>query len=1167
MSARAFESPMAEQHLAAMKKFLGEYSETMIDLEESMADRVSLVWDPSNDPIGLVSQPFEAKRIQDLFSSDNKPFDKVMTVCSYLCWEIQQLQAQAAEKFYGPLSLFGVTMAEVSPNDTGHDEEIPEGELELQVGRLMEKLKDLRYFVERARGVGQNLMQQLANLYKDDRVRGQTTSFTGVHIATIFEHIGELCTMFISLDEIIDCNENIRDGLNAYKDMMKTIAQDPGRFGTDATALDHFDEFINTMEDELLDGRIFAMFTDQEFTRPGEIAITSNKSFMKEFFSNVAQMSANVAQNLFGERLRLGRKALKQGREVVGLYGLFIMYCRMSRVAPDKRLYKELYMLHRQIPGVVIYDNVVFLPQDLLASMVPPPPGSIKLEDLTGARTAYVQSVDRDLGPIAMAAYRHGCDWLVQLEDSMSSMVRGVDLYKSSLSTGELLVEGVLIAHQNGYLLRTYMNLHQHMQIPYRKADLQPLFMLIELQHTLGRSFARRHGQIALRLTLVVRHVTRYLSDMLAPIKQKLEKSLAGAGGLRSRKAEGAMVDMLSAVRLMMNLLDGCVGPERLLVLNLTWELFAPRSRDYAPKELMKAFDEQLFRLGVLVRIQDLMKEGCDLSFLFHQLELFPPMIKRIFDDTALAPRLPMTIAALEDAALRLKHTCHEGEGDATLQAAFMKEVIGYLEEAVIQPLCTDVETDLRMHIHSAILVQELEQRNPLRDGVKDLSRFFTLPPIRFCGTSVRIKERVQHYLNSTFYNLTTVALHNWMSYSEMRNLAREKFGLELSDGYLPGQTLQQGLDVLVIMRNIHIFTARYHYNLNAQFFVEADTETRHLNSINIQHIANSIRTHGIGIMNTTINFIYQFLVQKFMTFSQFLYDDNIKSRLMKDVRFFKTKRKELDSKYPHARAEAFMKSIKRMGMAHGIDFLGAFRKLVTEIGNALGYVRMIRSGGLRYCSEATKFIPDLTVEPTFEEHAKDSELPDSTVASCKVLDDIIKNLQETSSEGADYFDLMVGAFAGELRIEQNDHLKNFFVIVPPLMLAYVDHMLLEKDRMGKKGKFGCFTDDGFAIGVAYILSVLKQNGKFESLHWFDSLTDEFKEQERQLNAARAAPRDQDDLAQHSLRMRKLRNRKAEFDLLYYAFNGARIFFRGEGAKVTTPSSEAPGGGQSAAEV
>ena len=40
MSGRSFESPMAEQHLAAMKKFLLEYSETMIDLEEAMADRV-----------------------------------------------------------------------------------------------------------------------------------------------------------------------------------------------------------------------------------------------------------------------------------------------------------------------------------------------------------------------------------------------------------------------------------------------------------------------------------------------------------------------------------------------------------------------------------------------------------------------------------------------------------------------------------------------------------------------------------------------------------------------------------------------------------------------------------------------------------------------------------------------------------------------------------------------------------------------------------------------------------------------------------------------------------------------------------------------------------------------------------------------------------------------
>lgn len=62
-----------------------------------------------------------------------------------------------------------------------------------------------------------------------------------------------------------------------------------------------------------------------------------------------------------------------------------------------------------------------------------------------------------------------------------------------------------------------------------------------------------------------------------------------------------------------------------------------------------------------------------------------------------------------------------------------------------------------------------------------------------------------------------------------------------------------QGLDVLEIMRNIHIFVSKYLYNLNNQIFIEQSSNNKHLNTINIQHIANSIRTHGTGIMNTTV--------------------------------------------------------------------------------------------------------------------------------------------------------------------------------------------------------------------------------------------------------------------------------------------------------------------------
>ena len=62
-------------------------------------------------------------------------------------------------------------------------------------------------------------------------------------------------------------------------------------------------------------------------------------------------------------------------------------------------------------------------------------------------------------------------------------------------------------------------------------------------------------------------------------------------------------------------------------------------------------------------------------------------------------------------------------------------------------------------------------------------------------------------------------------------------------------------------MRNIHLFTARFTYNLNLQMFVErpaAAADRKHLNVVAIRHVANSIRTHGTGIMNTTVNFVYQ---------------------------------------------------------------------------------------------------------------------------------------------------------------------------------------------------------------------------------------------------------------------------------------------------------------------
>jgi len=297
--------------------------------------------------------------------------------------------------------------------------------------------------------------------------------------------------------------------------------------------------------------------------------------------------------------------------------------------------------------------------------------------------------------------------------------------------------------------------------------------------------------------------------------------------------------------------------------------------------------------------------------------------------------------------------------------------------------------------------------------------------------------------------------------------------------------------------------------------------------------------------MNTTVNFIFQFLKQKFVIFSQFLYDDHIKSRLYRDFRYFKENKDSLNNKYPHTRATEFNKEIRKLGLtAKKESYLDQFRQLITEIGNAMGYIRMIRSGGFHYVSNAIKFVPDLQDILPFHDLVSKEHLSPEAQQAAKNLDSTVDNLAKNFAEGTEYFKMLVQVFAEEFRNPQNLHLKNFYVIVAPLTINYVEHILIGKDKLSKrKVESGFFTDDGFAIGVAYILKLCDQYKQFDSLHWFEEVWGKYGEETKKVEA-QIQKQKKEEQETSVLTLQKLKSYLTEFQLLQFSFDGARIFFK-----------------------
>lgn len=337
---------------------------------------------------------------------------------------------------------------------------------------------------------------------------------------------------------------------------------------------------------------------------------------------------------------------------------------------------------------------------------------------------------------------------------------------------------------------------------------------------------------------------------------------------------------------------------------------------------------------------------------------------------------------------------------------------------------------------------------------------------------------------------------------------------------------------------------------------IETTTETKQIKTIGVNQMVYSIKTHGIGVMGTVVNTFYKFLVKKLNIFNEFLYDDFISNPLMQEQRYYKKKKQELMNKYPHERAAKMMKSIKRLGTSKsGTNYLDKFRQLITHIGNALGYVRMIRSAALKDNANLVKYLPEMLHTVKFEQIAAELGIENETMEAIKVFDLCVKNLFKQADDAGDYLRMIVQNFEGIGKQENTKHLRLFYLMVPPLTLSFVEHVQKGKEKLiGKNQNVGAFiSDDGFSLGIAYLLKILGQTDRFSSLNWFESMKDKIARDrvEAELKAKKSAEEQtygyaqyEDDKLDNEMSKKRLQRMETEFEMLEFSFTASQILFK-----------------------
>ena len=642
-------------------------------------------------PIRIAMEPTERVFPHDLIQTENQQLGKVLTVFVYLCDEINELKDMAESKLYGPLVSFGQ-----KPYPSSVDQEVEldsgfsQGSRERMVGRILPTLQELSNFVDRCYFVSVNLVQQLSALLnpKDALYR---SIFHSCQLQQAFLSLGELFTVLITLDCIIAENDILRDSWAQYKVMMSYARADPESFGMDADKVALFEKMLLSIDQSVMSGEIFKGSIEQDFQflagtngMPDmEINVRRNSTFLEALLDSLKRSLEN-AIGVIGTSMEFYERV-----QICGCFALYALYRQLlpANIAPDQKLHKSFWGVQKTIPWVFLCNQkTIWFTGDFLLGysaafdtrkLDPPNPAVYRKTFLSQFDQAFSQRV------ASISAQSKA--WFILADSYITSSVRHESDTSQTLEvrTGVLL-KGLSVAIRTGYLLRSYLIVHEAMEEPVSKSALADVGTLIEVLKGIEYTFVRKQTEIALSYALCIRHYAGALIKLVTPFENKLESS---------RKLDSTRHDALGVISVLKKVLktSDSMPYTRLMVVLMSSDILLGIS-GLGEKDVTK-MKTIVKRILCLSQLHKSIRNVCDTHFLYYHQSIFSYLVQDVYQQTIAPSRLHYLVGAFADGA-RVCHSVQHAEEpptagqDADFLPRYRSYINSIIESVVINPLC-----------------------------------------------------------------------------------------------------------------------------------------------------------------------------------------------------------------------------------------------------------------------------------------------------------------------------------------------------------------------------------------------------------------------------------------------------------------------------------------------